>query len=151
LRGILSHVATVPRRGTLRNLRLATAGNPANHRNRLLVHCLPVQDGLGWSRLEKRSQALQGCNLTRNIQVDRCADGASPGGCHPARGLLLTPHRTPELCLENPPSQQQATSSFSMIPVLWCGLRVHLRVIGQSSKSPKHLSGALPAEAHEDR
>src|SRR5438477_8917014 len=28
-----------------------------------------VQDGLGWSRLEKRSQALQGCNLTRNIQV----------------------------------------------------------------------------------
>ena len=45
-------------------------------------------------RLEKRSQALQACNLTRNIQ----ADGApmvhlAPGG--DSRGLFFH-HRTPE-------------------------------------------------------
>jgi len=55
---------------------------------------------LGYTRrrLEKRSQALQACNLTRNIQ----ADGApmvhrTPGGVT-SPGVFFH-HRTPELCL----------------------------------------------------
>jgi hypothetical protein len=47
------------------------------------------------ARLEKRSQALQACNLTRNIQADgapmvhRPLESKSPG-------VFFCPHRTPE-------------------------------------------------------
>ena len=49
-------------------------------------------------RLEKRSQALQACNLTRNIQADGAPMVHHPWGIKPP-GVFFCHHRTPESCL----------------------------------------------------
>src|SRR5262249_22086429 len=89
--------------------------------------------------LEKRSQALQACNLTRNIQ----ADGAPM--VHPALGDQYLQgsfcrHRTPEPCLKK----------RTYIPGQTLGVRFDLGAgavdISSSngrSMSPMHLSGTL--------
>jgi hypothetical protein len=62
-------------------------------------------------RLEKRSQALQGCNLTRNIQVDGAPRVHPPGGfVLPGFFCPTFGHRSP--CLENPPAKLQAALSL---------------------------------------
>jgi len=66
--------------------------------------------------LEKRSQALQGCNLTRNIQ----ADGApmvhrASWGLTPQEAIFFTIGH-PSYASENPPSQHHKTNSFCWEP-----------------------------------
>jgi hypothetical protein len=54
--------------------------------------------GLYSPRLEKRSQALQACNLTRNFQADGAPMVHHPCGIIPP-GVFFLHHRTPESCL----------------------------------------------------
>ena len=55
------------------------------------------------SRLEKRSQALRGRNLTRDIQADGAPMVPGASGEKLCQGPpFLDRHGTPELCLENP-------------------------------------------------
>ena len=86
--------------------------SPVNRQTQGAFFCLLHPHGLRLACLEKRSQALQGCNLTRNIQVDGVPMAHPPGGVFPA-GLSFSHHRTPEPCLENPTSKQQATLSLT--------------------------------------
>ena len=113
LQGIRSHSQdAVSCRVTLRNFCFATLKGSANPIRRLSSHGLWRLGELGLPRLEKRSQALQGCNLTRNIQVDGAPRVHLPGRFRSAR-FFLSHHRTPEPCLENPPSQRPRSSAGS--------------------------------------
>jgi len=90
--------------------------------------------------LEKRSQALQACNLTRNIQADgapmvHLAPGISPPG-------VFSYHRTPELCLRKRSRIVAQGRSFKHGSVSGSARLLSLRFIGQSM-SPSHLSGTL--------
>ena len=59
-------------------------------------------------------------------------------------GIFLSHHRTPELCLEKPTVAATGNVSFSRILVLAAAHARSTSGNGQSVKSPKHLSGALP-------
>lgn len=84
----------VSSQGTLRSLCLATASESKESADSVHAALLACPRGLRLVYLEKRSQALQGCNLTRNIQVDGAPMVHPPGGILPAR-LFLSHHRTP--------------------------------------------------------
>jgi hypothetical protein len=91
-------------------------------RSRASVEPSSVELALAFYRLEKRSQALQECNLTRNIQADgapmvhRLSVGNRRGSC------LTIGHRS--YALENSPSP-----SNHHVP--YCGSRPCLRLSHQ--------------------
>ena len=60
---------------------------------------------IDWDCLEKRSQALRGRNLTRDIRapVPQWRVQAPDGFYH--RGPFFESHWTPDSCLENPAAQ----------------------------------------------
>ena len=60
---------------------------------------------IDWDCLEKRSQALRGRNLTRDIRapVRQWRVQAPDGFYH--RGPFFESHWTPDSCLENPAAQ----------------------------------------------
>ena len=98
-------------------------------------------------RLEKRSQALQACNLTRNIQ----ADGApmvhlAPGG--KLQGSFFH-HRTPELCLGKRTGTVKQDVSFSVRFDLSSGAVAFSSVQAGDQGRPATYRG-LSKEVHED-
>src|SRR5688572_2725689 len=103
--------------------------------------CEDPSAGLDFARLEKRSQALQACNLTRNIQVDGAPMvQASEGSAF--RGFFLR-HRTPEPCLGKRTWIASQPSDFSRGSCL--GSRAVAFSCGRQAikMSPMHLSGTL--------
>src|ERR1700730_18779500 len=98
--------------------------------------------------MEKRSQALQACNLTRNIQ----ADGAPMVHRTPeasAFRVLFFFHRAPESCL---PKRFREPLKASPSPTVPSQCQRGRFVFGSSGDlmSPTHLSGTLQREVHED-
>ena len=72
---------------------------PGGERAGIPLGLVPFPDARLYSpRLEKRSQALQACNLTRNIQADGAPMVHHPWGFTPP-GVFFCTHRTPESCL----------------------------------------------------
>jgi hypothetical protein len=87
LRGVLTHIPHASHRGLPRPV-LLRHGVPRRIRRHPFV-LLRSRCWLYSPRLEKRSQALQACNLTRNIQ----ADGAPMvhGPLEPSPGVFFSP------------------------------------------------------------
>jgi hypothetical protein len=103
---------------------------------------LPLSHTAGYNcrRLEKRSQALQACNLTRNIQADGAPMVHHPWGVKPP-GVVFH-HRTPELCLGKRTGTLQQDVSFSARFGLRFGAVAFSSFSGRST-SPSHLWGTL--------
>ena len=60
---------------------------------------MTLSRSINWSRLEKRSQALRGRNLTRDIQAPVRQWRVRPLMAFVTRGRSLESHWTPDLCL----------------------------------------------------
>jgi hypothetical protein len=58
--------------------------------------------GVRFGRLKKRSQALLGSNLTRDIQADAAPMARPASGGKSSEAVAFEPHWTPERCLKNP-------------------------------------------------
>jgi hypothetical protein len=62
--------------------------------------CKTLLGGVRFGRLEKRSQALLGSNLTRDIQADAAPMARPASGGKSSEAVALEPHWTPERIFE---------------------------------------------------